>query len=264
MPLWIYDLTEPVFGFLCCGVFFVLGILGYFLTRPVMNFLMGPPSGHRAGTDAVIGAVALLYGLLLAQIAIGAWQQFVAAQNTVAQEAATLRTIYRDVDSYPEPARTTLTGQLRDYTKSVIEVEWPMQQAGIRPAAGQDELDAFEKSLYSFEPEAIHDQLVAASAITEFNAMMKLRATRLNTVDAGIPGTLWTTLFLGAVITTVSTYFLQFPRVRAQLAMTSFVTLLVAAVVFMTAVVDHPFRGTRGMSVTSQAFQVVYHLNMAR
>jgi len=77
--LWIYTLSEPVFGVLCCSVFVVLGILGYFLTKPAVRFLIGPAAAHNKGVDAVIGAVTLLYGLVLALIAVAVWQQFVAA-----------------------------------------------------------------------------------------------------------------------------------------------------------------------------------------
>jgi len=260
--LWIYTLSEPVFGVLCCSVFVALGILGYFLTKPVVGFLIGPPAGHNKGVDAVIGAVTLLYGLVLALIAVAVWQQFVAAQNIVASEAATLRSVYRDVDSFAEPERTVLTDQLRDYTRAVIDVEWPQQQRGIVPTGGIDKLAEFEKSLYGFEPGSERVRLVDQSAITEFNRMIEFRVMRLNTVASGIPSTLWATLLIGALITTVTTYFLQLQPVRTQLTMTSFVTLLIGLVVFMTAVVDHPFRGTRGMSVTPEAFQLVYDRTM--
>lgn len=260
--LWIYTLPEWVFGLLCCSVFVLIGILGYFLTRPVVRLLIGPPAGHNKGVDAVIGAVTLLYGLVLALLAVAVWQQFVAAQNIVASEAAALRSVYRDVDSYDEPARTVLTDQLRDYTRIVIDVEWPEQQRGIVPTGGIDKLAEFEKSLYSFEPRSERVRLVDQSAITEFNKMIEFRVMRLNTVASGIPATLWAVLLIGALITTLTTYFLQLEPVRTQLTMTSLVTLLVGLVVFMTAVVDHPFRGTRGMSVTPEAFQLVYDRTM--
>ncbi len=263
MPvLWIYDLSEPVFGLICCGTFFLVGVAGYFLTRPLVRAIMGPGGGHHQGVEAVIGAVTLLYGLILTLIAVAAWQEFVAAQNTVTQEAATLRSIYSDVDSYPEPDRDVLTAELRAYTKAVIDEEWPMQQRGISPTAALDKLDAFERSLFAFEPTTERAKLVNASAISDFGSMVKLRATRMNTATTGIPATLWATLLTGALLTTLSTYFLQIERVRAQLAMTGFVTLLIAVVVFMTAVVDYPFRGTRGMSITPGAFELVYQLNM--
>lgn len=260
--LWIYTLPEPVFGVLCCSVFVALGILGYYLTRPLIRFLLGPAAGHSKGVDAVIGAVTLLYGLVLALIAVAVWQQFVAAQNIVAAEAAALRSTYRDVDSYPEPQRTVLTDQLRDYTKIVIDVEWPQQQRGTIPDGGNNKLAEFEKSLYSFEPGSERVRLVDQSAISQFNRMIEFRVMRLNTVASGIPATLWAVLLIGALITTLTTYFLQLEPVRTQLTMTSLVTLLVGLVVFMTAVVDHPFRGTRGMSVTPEAFQLVYDRTM--
>ena len=256
--LWIYDLSTPVFGVLCCAAFFILGIVGYFVTRPLVKWLMGPPPGHNEGVDVIIGAVTLLYGLILALIAVAAWEQFAAADNTVGQEAATLRSLYRDVDSYPEPDRTTLTGELQDYTKFVIDVAWPQQQRGIIPTGGTDRISVFEKSLYGFEPKTERARLVDESAIAEFNKMIELRANRLHAVNAGISGSLWAIILIGALITILLTYFLQLERVRAQLTMTSFVTVLIGIVIFMTAAVDHPFRGE--VSVGSDAFQQTLEL----
>ena len=42
--------------------------------------------------------------------------------------------LYRDVSGYPEPARSRLQGELRDYTRFVIEQAWPEQRHGRVPA----------------------------------------------------------------------------------------------------------------------------------
>ena len=256
--LWVYNLSLWQFGILCCATFVGIGIVGYFLTKPLVRWLMGPPPGHNEGVDVIVGAVTLLYGLILALIAVGVWEQFTRADDAIGQEAAVLRSLYRDVETYPEPARTDLTHQLREYTKYVIEGEWPAGQKGHVSPTGSDMVTSFEKSLYQFEPPTERSQLVDASAISEFNKMVELRTARLHTVNAGIPGSIWAIILIGSIVTIFITYFLQLDRVRAQLTMTSFVTLLIGLVIFMTVEVDHPFRGV--VSVTPEAFQTTYDL----
>ncbi|HME49298.1 DUF4239 domain-containing protein [Mycobacterium sp.] len=253
--LWIYDIPTPLFGLLCVVAFAILGIVGYYVTKPIVRMLMGPPPGHNEGVDVIIGAVTLLYGLILALIAVAVWEQFSTADTTVSQEASTLRSLYRDVEMYPEPDRSTLTTPLRDYTKNVIDNEWPAQQRGIVPSTN-DQISAFETALYAFNPKSEGEKLIHESTIGEFNKLVELRNQRLHTVTQGIPSSLWAIILIGAVLTIVSTYFLQLERVRAQLTMTSFISVLIAIVIFITAVMDHPFRG--GFSVGSDAFQTTY------
>ena len=43
----------------------------------------------------------------------------------VADEASSLSTIYYSAEGYPEPLRSQLKSELRDYTHYVIEKDWP-------------------------------------------------------------------------------------------------------------------------------------------
>ena len=45
--------------------------------------------------------------------------------KSVADEAATLGTLYREVSAYPEPQRTILREDLVAYTDNVLTVAWP-------------------------------------------------------------------------------------------------------------------------------------------
>jgi hypothetical protein len=254
--LWIEDIPTPLLGLLCVGAFAILGIGGYYVTKPIVHALMGPPPGHNEGVDVIIGAVTLLYGLILALIAVAVWEQLSAADTAVSQEGSTLRSLYRDVETYPEPDRSTLETQLRDYTKYVIDTEWPAQQRSIVPSGGNDKVAAFETALLAFNPKSEGQRLIHQSAISEFDKMVELRSLRLHAVKEALPSSLWTIILVGAVFTIASTYFLQLGRVRAQLTMTSFVSVLIALIIFVTVDVDHPFQGA--LSVTPDAFQTNY------
>ena len=254
--LWIYDIPIPLFGLLCVVTFAILGIVGYYVTKPIVRKLMGPPPGHNEGDDVIIGAVTLFYGLVLALIAVAVWTKFSAADDTVSQEASALRSLYRDVETYPEPDRSTLTNQLRDYTKSVIDDEWPAQQRGIVPSSVNEQVTAFETTLFAFNPKTEGEKVIHESAIGEYNKFIELRTLRLDSIRQGIQGSLWAILLIGAVLTIVSTYFLQLKRVLAQLTMTSFVSVMIAIIIVITAVMDHPYRGE--FSVGPDAFQEAY------
>jgi hypothetical protein len=59
----------------------------------------------------------VFFGLLLASVAIAAYEDFTDAREKTAAEASELASLYRGVSGYPEPVRGQLQADLRDYTK---------------------------------------------------------------------------------------------------------------------------------------------------
>src|SRR5204863_126053 len=84
--------------------------------------------------------------------AVGVWENYILVNNKVDEEAATLSAVYRDVNSYPEPYRSKLTGELKAYTRYVIDEAWPLQEKGIAPSGGVHDMNIFQQTLYAFEP----------------------------------------------------------------------------------------------------------------
>jgi hypothetical protein len=66
---------------------------------------------------------------------------------------------------------------------------------------------------------------------------------------------------VGGVVTIVLTYFLSLERFQLHVVMTGFCAIMVALMIFMVFVVDHPFRGE--VSIGPDAFELVYGQVMA-
>lgn len=95
-------------------------------------------------------------------------------EGVVSAEAAAIGALYRDVGSYPEPARTTLQTAVRDYTVQVITVAWPAQAQGEVSDAGTRILTALQEELQSFEPSTAGQQAIHAEALRQFNEVVTL------------------------------------------------------------------------------------------
>jgi hypothetical protein len=87
----------------------------------------------------------------------------------VAQEAASLAALYRDVSSYPVERRTELQDDLRHYTREVIDVAWPAQRKGVIPSGGTELLDAFQKKIAVFEPSSEGQKILHAETYREYD-----------------------------------------------------------------------------------------------
>jgi len=243
-------------GLLIVGAFTALSVAGLYATRRFVLAITGPRPGHNEGVDAFIAAAAVFYGIVAGLIAVAAWEQFATYDDNVTREASAVATLYRNVSTYPEPYAGKLREELRAYTRAVID-GWPLLQHGIVPPKPAAVLNAFQATLYSFEPKTERERIVDASTIDEFERMIELRRLRLHDKDAGLPAALWAVVIIGGILTVFLTYFLALERFKVHLAMTLVCGILVSLLIFMIAAVDHPFRG--GVSIGPDAFQLIYN-----
>src|SRR5882757_4530505 len=149
---WLYSI--PSFLFFLLVIFFFAGfsILGYMLTRKRIERWLGKPPAQNEVISYYIAATGVVYGITLGLIAVGVWENYIHVNNKVEEEAATLSELYRDITSYPEPARNKMETELKLYTRYVIDEAWPLQSKGIIPMGGVDHMDNFQKMLYVYEP----------------------------------------------------------------------------------------------------------------
>ena len=103
-------------------------------------------------TGAMVHSVMVFYGLALALIAVNVFETYDTVSKIISQEATALAVLYRDVSAYPEPVRSQLQKEMRDYVDYVIHEAWPLQQRGQVPSDGVDRLNRFQSMMVIFEP----------------------------------------------------------------------------------------------------------------
>jgi hypothetical protein len=108
--------------------------------------------------------------LLLGLLAIATYQDFADAEKGVANEASSLAALYRDIGAYPEPNRTALQNELREYTRDVIDTSWSLQHRGFVPPEAEKPVAAFQLLLVHFQPqdkseELLHEETLRQSTI---------------------------------------------------------------------------------------------------
>jgi hypothetical protein len=62
----------------------------------------------------------VFYGLALALIAVNVFETYADVSKIISHEATALAVLYRDVSAYPEPIRSRLQKDVRDYVDYVI------------------------------------------------------------------------------------------------------------------------------------------------
>ncbi len=196
---WIYDLPNWLFGLLTILVFNAIAIGGLIATRPVARRLLKESGEHNDVVSWIFAAVGVFYGLAMGLIAVGTWEDFTEVDALVGKEAASLAGLYRDFDGYPPDLRSKFEGQLRDYAKQIVAVEWPKHRQGLAPDDGGEQLDALENDIMAFEPKLEREKITHAQVLHGLDDVIEVRRARMQAVGTGLPAALWAVVVIGVV-----------------------------------------------------------------
>ena len=255
---WIYD--QPTWAMAFSAAFAAFGIAGLTVFRRTSYQWM-----HRnESTNEVVGfamsSFALLYGLLLGLLAVAAYGSYTGTGDGVTKEAASLSALYRDISGLPEPKRSELQASLRAYTREVIDVSWPLQRVGVVPTGAGKIMKGFVGQLQAFRPADLGEQALFAEALSQVNTLLTLRATRLASVNSGIPDILWGVVLIGALVNIVLIWMINTER-HVHIIITGTLSAFMGLVIFLIAAMDYPFRGE--VSIDAAPFEQVYTTVMA-
>ena len=130
---WVYDLPSWLFAVLTVAVAVAIGLIGFYATRRWVRQVHGDEISHNDIVGFFLGTIGLFYGITLGLVAVGTWQTFSDVDTKLDLEASALAALYGDVSSFPEPKRSELQTDLREYTRRLIDVVWPLRRRGIVP-----------------------------------------------------------------------------------------------------------------------------------
>jgi len=249
LPLWI---TGP--GIVVVLISFGLGGMVLIRRRVLPRLRIRVQDSEFAG--AMVQSVMVFYGLAVALIAVSVWQTYSDVSTTVSHEAITLAALYRDASSYPEPVRTELQGELRDYVRQIIDEAWPLQGHGKVPTSGVEMVNDFQKVLTAFEPTTEGQKLLHGETLSAYNRMVEARRLRLDSVQTGLPSVMWVVILVGALIGLSSTFFFTVEDARLHGVLVTLLATFMALVIFMIFALDRPYRGDLGVS--PEPYQLIY------
>jgi hypothetical protein len=252
----LYDLPNWLFGLFIVLAANLIGITGLYATRGFVRRQHGLHHSHNDIVSYFCAAVTVFYGITLGLLAVSAWTNYTQVQARVDTEAEVISSLYRDTGGYPEPTRTDLRGDLREYTKRVIDVTWPAQRKGTVPGHATEGLDKFQDTLTQFQPTTPAQQIIQAEVFHKFDDLVEARRARISSVHSKMPQSLWTLVFLGALLTIGVTLFFDTASFRMHLWMTLCLATLLGLMIFLIGTLDNPFRGSGGVS--SAPLDLVY------
>lgn len=256
----IYDIPVSWAFILIAGFYTLYAWGGLLLARKTLHKTLVYSHDRNEQVSFYMSAIGVFYGITLGLVAVGTWENFDKVNERVTHEAATLMALYRDVSEFPEPKKQELQSHLEEYTRYTVNEAWDMQRKGIMPTDGIGKLRHFQQALYAFHPSNKREELIMTETLRIYNEFVTMRRMRLMSVGDGLPSTIWLVTIIGALISISFFWFMKMESYRVQMFLTCVVAFFIGSMIFLIAMLDHPFRGT--VSVGPEAFQILYeHMN---
>jgi hypothetical protein len=198
---------------------------------------------HNEIAAAIFSIIGVTYAVLLAFVAMLAWEGLNKAKAASHMEAAQLMDVFQAARSLPEPTRRSFIGGLNDYATAVIGIEWPTQAEGQVVRAGDKYVGELDQLVADLGPV---NQTNASISMWLGQALMRLRDARqerLLAAETTIPGIVWFVLIVGGAITIAFGSFLGSPSLRMHLGMCSLLAVSGVLVLVLIIALSSPFRG---------------------
>ena len=233
-----------------------VSLLGLAITVRLLGLDIRRQHNEFAGFNAA--TIGVFFAVLLAFIAVAAWESFSKAGDTAAIEASLAGDLARDATTFPEPLRTKLLDDMRDYVEIVLEKEWPAMADGREFGdEGWRPLVDFHKNLTSMQTTDPIQVAMFSEALTRLNSLYDARRSRLLAAADHIDPTVWWVIVLGSAITISFTYLFGMESIGVHFWMTGIVAASLGLVIVIIVAFDYPFRGE--VQIAPDAFEQVRH-----
>jgi len=209
---------------------------------------------HNEFTLFTVTNMSVFYAVLLAFIAIAAWENLEKASGAVEKEAVLAEALYLDAQGFEDKSIVgELRMELRDYVEKVINREWPSQQAGQVSEAADPDLRRIRALLATFKPKTSEDAVVVQEALHGLNELFDTYHGRIEAAKGHIPSSVWWVIAFLGVLCVGFTAFLGMRSLRVHFILLAGFTTTIVIVATLIVQLDYPFRGS--ISVSDEPFE---------
>jgi hypothetical protein len=186
---------------------------------------------------------AMFNALFLAAFALCAvigWQNYSSAKTHNDDERTALVKLYADVG--PLPDADQLRAEIRDYTRRVIDVEWPLLPRGQSDPGAAHDLNQLTAQLLTVDPGAADE--ARNEATDRLNDVVDARQNRLADSGSEIPDGLLACVLVTAVVVLGHSTLVGLPHTPSSLIPLATEAGLIAVAVLILFLIRRPYHGT--------------------
>lgn len=251
MTNWIYSNPTWLWGTLLVLIVTGLSCLGLAVAHGRVNVDMRRKQNDV--TAAAMGIVGVAYAVLIAFIAVAAWESFTDADKIVDAEASFVGNLYRDTIGLSEAKAAPMRADIKTYLDEVIHTEFPAQRSGQISTAGRETLVHLHGLIATIDPTTPGETVIASELMHTINDLYTARRTRLLAAAGAVPEIVWWIIAFGTTLTIGFTYMFGAHDFRMHMATTAMVAASMSLVIVLIISLDRPFRGD--LSVSLDAYE---------
>jgi hypothetical protein len=198
---------------------------------------------HNDVAAAIFSIIGVTYAVLLAFVAMLAWEGFSRAKAASYAEAARIGDVYNLAAGFAEPEKSSIRNEILGYARRVVSVEWPAQAEGHMVDQDSIYLDGLNKMALVLHPPRQADGDLHSLLLQTIERLWDARQERLLAAQTTIPGIVWFVVIAGGALTVAFASFLGAPSMPMQLAMSTVLAASGALVLILIIALSNPFRG---------------------
>ena len=198
---------------------------------------------HNDVAAAIFSIIGVTYAVLLAFVAMLAWEGFNRAKAASYAEAARIGDVYNLSAGFADPEKSSIRNEIFGYARRVVTVEWPAQAEGRMVDQDSIYLNGLNKMALALHPSGQADGDLRSLLLQAIERLWDARQERLLAAQTTIPDIVWFVLIVGGALTVAFGSFLGAPSLRMQLAMSAVLAASGALVLILIIALSNPFRG---------------------
>jgi hypothetical protein len=257
--LWLYQIPLWALGLLVLSLVWLYTLGGLVVVRPWVKTW---PRSENETVGYMLSIAGVAYAVLLAMIAVGAWNGASTVDLAIQQEANALAGVYRGVGGFRPVARDHFQERVRDYVDFVVRDEWPALARNARSPRTELASQTLSEEIVTFEPVTPAEQMLKPIIVDRMNSFEDARRLRLLAGSRGLGPITWFVVVIGGVMTLAFTFFFRVESRTVHLVLSMLASGMLAVVVFLILAMDHPLWGA--VSVQPDALREVLQSVTAR
>jgi hypothetical protein len=231
---------------LVCLFFVGLTWFGAIFIRPILRALVHLQGDINGVLGNFVSIYGIFYGILMGLLAVAAYQNKVDIEEALTTEGVALFAYFRNISAYPEGVRQPMLESARDYTRFVIDAEWPQMRRGEHATGGMPLINHMQELLTAFKPGNAGEVILHTEATRQFYRFLEMRALRLLSAQTGIPGFMWYVVTLGALLSIFLVWLFDM-SLLAHIFLGGLMSFFVGTMISLILILDRPLMGGYGI-----------------
>jgi hypothetical protein len=205
-------------------------------------------TSHHEVAFPIFLQIGVIYAVMLAFIFSMVLNDINDAYTEVKIETTNILTLAQLAPGFPDEVRQMIDEGLLNYTKTVIEREWPKMAKHQEEHQVSVILDALQKIYLNFNPKTIREQVIYESSLEHLAKLHENRRLRIFTASQPrLENPIILLTMLGLIVISIS-YFFGMHRLWAQMILTGALIFTITSILMVIFTLSNPFAGKFGIS----------------